>query len=170
MTQLAGPVAATTRKFGAWLTAGIAVCLLMAVGLFFWVDIPHQRVPYLNVQVLPGEVSDVEIEPDMALARPLFWAGRRPVEPEVADDTGEQAVESLQELEGVTLLGVLAKGNSYTALLNVDGKVERVRRGATVKQWDVARVTAREVHFSNRGKKSVLSLERETHQSIKLEL
>lgn len=170
MTQLVGQVAATTRKFSIWLAAGIAVCLLLAAGLFVWVDPPPQRVPYLNVQVLPDEVSDLEVKPDMVLARPLFWAERRPVELAVVDEISEQVVEEVQELEGVKLLGILVKGNSYTALLNVDGKVERVRRGATVKQWDVARVTAREVYFSNRGKKSVFSLERETHESIKLEL
>lgn len=170
MTQLVGLMAATIRKFTIWLAIGIAGCLLLAAGLFIWVDNPPQRVPYLNVQVLPSEVSNVEVEPDMALARPLFWKGRRPVEPAVVNEVSEQVVEGVQELEGVKLLGVLAKGNSYTALLNVDGRVERVRRGSTVKQWDVTRVTAREVHFSSQGEKSVLSLARETHQSIKLEL
>lgn len=170
MTQLAGLAVKAARQFGVWLTAGIAVCLAVAVCLFFWVDISTQRVPYLNVQVLPDEVSEVKTAPDETLARPLFWEGRRPVEPVVADEASEQVVESVQELEGVRLLGILAKGNNYTALLNVDGKVERVRRGGVVKQWNVTRVTGQEVHFSYQGSRSVLSLERETHQSIKLEL
>lgn len=169
MTRPTEPVMTATRQFGIWLMAGITVCLVVAVCLFFWVDSSPQRVPYLNVQVLPGEMSDVEIEPDSVLDRPLFWEGRRPLEPAVADEVSEP-VEVIQELEGVRLIGVMAKGKNYTALLDVDGKVERVQRGGVVKQWDVTRVAEQKVYFSNQGKEAVIALERETHQSIKLEL
>lgn len=170
MTQLVEPAVVITRKFTVWLLAGIAICLLVAMSLFLWVGNSPQRVPHLNVQVLPGEVSEIEIKPDRTLGRPLFWEGRRPIESVVTDDNSEPGIENALGLTGIRLLGILAKDNNYMALLNVDGKVERVWRGSMVKQWSVTRVTGQEVYFSNQGKQSMLSLERETHHSIKLEL
>lgn len=168
MSGQIGSQDAIIRAFSIWLMAAVLACGLVAVLLFVWVDTDQQRVPYLNVQVLPEELSAAEVAPDTALARPLFWAERRPVEP-VAETVQAVPEAPLQELTGVRLLGILAKGNHYTALLEVDGKVERVTQDATVKEWNVADITAREVHFSSREGGSVLSLERELHQSIKLE-
>lgn len=168
MSGQIGSQDAIIRAFSIWLMAAVLACGLVAVLLFVWVDTDQQRVPYLNVQVLPEEVSAVDVAPDAALTRPLFWAERRPVEPVMAVVEAEQPTP-LQELAGARLLGVLAKDDHYTALLEVDGKVERVTQGSTVKEWKVVDITAREVHFSSRGGSSVLSLERELHQSIKLE-
>lgn len=170
MSLGAESAAVATRKLERWLVAGIVVCILMAGVIFFWVNSESQRVPYLNVQVLPSEISGVEVDAEATLARPLFWSARRPVLGEVVDVSVEPKRIDAQALEGVQLLGILANAKTYTALIQVDGKVERVQPGAVVKQWDVAKITERKVYFNNQRQESVLSLEREIHQNIKLGL
>ncbi len=154
------------------LVAAIGVCLLIAGLLYFVVGERPSRVPYLNTQLLPNEAAADSVSPENSLERPLFWPARRPValQAEMPLDKEEAGEDELVEpLEGVRLLGIMIKGESFTALLDVEGKVVRVQQGASIKQWSVSDISAREVHFSWRGKKSVLSLEREIHQSIKLE-
>lgn len=152
------------------LLIGIVVCILIALLLFWSTGGSQERVPYLNVQLLPAEQVQLRIEPDEVLSRPLFWNTRRPVEAiEAVVDEPEVDFLEVAPLEGVRLLGIIAQGQNYIALLEVDGKVERVKRNSTVKQWRVSRITAREVQFISQGKRSLLTLEREPHDHITLE-
>ena len=153
---------------GLWIAIGLSV--LVALLLFFWVGERQGRVPYLNVNVLPTEESMARVEHEAILARPLFWEARRPVfppEPVVVETPDEPEV--VEPLDGVRLLGIIATEESHLVLLEVDGKVQRLQGGDRVKQWEVSAITARGVEFSSRGRKFALTLERETHQSIKLE-
>lgn len=167
---LLNPSRAMPRKLAAWLMLASALCLLVALCLFFWVSVAPQRVPYLNVQVLPGEITRVQVKPDRALGRPLFWAGRRPQELASLDAQDGNLVVDAEPMTGVRLLGILAKADSYIALLDVDGKVLRVQGGENIQQWTVSRVTESEVHFSSHGETAKLALQRELHQSIKLRI
>ena len=86
-------------------------------------------------------------------------------------EAAEAPAESVSDepLEGVSLLGIIAKDGRQMALLAVDGSIERVQQGATVKQWTVSDITGREVQLSSRGATTILTLEREIHESIQLE-
>lgn len=153
------------------LLAATALCVLVAGLLFFWVGDQPLRVPYLNVQLLPDEELATDVDFEASLQRPLFWETRRPVvESAIVEQVQEpEKEEVIEPLVGVRLLGILAKGDDFTALLEIEGKIERVQKGSSIKQWNVSDITGHEVHFSRQGKRSVLSLEREIHKSIKLE-
>ena len=151
------------------LMAAIAVCLVIAAAGFWWTGEDQSRVPFLNVQILPDELTLAHGVSEEIFARPLFWSTRRMAE-SVADVAEEQAASVSDEpLEGISLLGIIAKDGRQVALLAVDDSIERVQEGATVKQWTVSEITGREVQLSSRGATTILTLEREIHESIQLE-
>ena len=169
MSQVVDQGARITRRVSKGLMAAIAVCLVIAAAGFWWTGEDQQRVPFLNVQILPEELTQAQGVSDEIFARPLFWSTRRMGE-SIADAVEEQAESvAVEPLEGVSLLGIIAKDGRQMALLAVDGSIERVQEGATVKQWTVSDITGREVQFSGRGATTVLTLEREIHESILLE-
>lgn len=154
------------------LKLGLLVALVAAVMLvfllFFLVGPGTLRIPFLNVQLLPDAEVRQEVSVVAALERPLFWEQRRPVIPPVVEPEPEPEVV-IEPLEGVRLLGIMARGDQHVALLEVDGEVQRVGQGADVKQWSVSAIGPQDVQFSSRNKKSLLILKREIHESIKLE-
>lgn len=150
------------------LSAAIAVSILLAMLLWFWIDVEPVRNPYLNIEDLPStqmaSVSDV----DTVLARPLFWQGREPVlapEETVAEVDTPQA----SPLKNIKLLGIILTGDVRTALLEVDGKVISAQVGQAIQDWTVEKVTAKEVNFVAGTKQEVLTLVRERPDSIQLE-
>lgn len=168
MNQFADFGPSLVRKVSMGLLAGIACCLLIALLLFFLVGEQPLRVPSLNVQVLPEEPHLQVVVDDEILARPLFWESRRPIA-EVGETEAVDQVEQIQPLAGVRLLGIIMRGQTQTALLEVDGKPGWFREGDAIKQWRIAGLTEQEVRFSSSGGESLLTLEREVHKSVRLE-
>lgn len=161
-------VAAVSNRVTIALLVGIVLCALIAVLGFLLMGDSQARVPFLNVDILPKEQEQVTTSGQEALARPLFWPARRPVE--LAKNTEPAQPERVVPLEGVKLLGIMAKDSRYMALLEVDGAVQRVSSGAGVKQWTVSELTAREITLVAGESSVVLNLERDSHRSIKLDL
>ena len=158
-----------TQRVTYGLLLGICLCVLVTGLMFFLISDNKLNIPFLDVDILPNEQVQPHIEEHEALSRPLFWMGRRPVESLLEVD-GEGLQELVVEsLDGIKLVGVITKDAMSTALLAVNGKVERVNVGAVVKGWSVSEIHARKVHFSSRDQDTVLILKRELHPSIKLE-
>lgn len=168
MSQEQVATAKLANKVTAGLLAGVVLCMLLAVGGFLWVGGSQERTPFLNVEILPQEQEQQQALSHEALERPLFWMSRRPVEP-VESSEPEQPV-IVETLEGVQLLGIMAQKNNYMALFVVDGQVVRVRKGMKLKQWTVTGLTDQEVTLKAGANTRVIRQERQTHQSIKLEL
>lgn len=154
------------------LLAAVAGAIMLVLLLFFLTGPSALRVPYLNVQFLPETGTGQDIALEVALERPLFWEQRRPLapQPQIVEPIIEPEPEPVIEpLVGVRLLGIMARAESNVALLEVDGEVHRVVQGATIKQWEVSAIEPHEIRFTSHNKQSLLRLEREIHQSIKLE-
>lgn len=169
MSQMVDQETRITSHVSTGLIVAVAVCLVIAAARFWWTGEDQQRVPFLNVQILPEELTQAQRVSDEIFSRPLFWSTRQRVAPE--PDVVEEQPELVNEepLQGVSLLGIIAKDGRQVALLAVDGNIERVQEGATVKQWTVSDITGREVQFSGRGATTILTLEREIHENIQLE-
>lgn len=161
-------IAAVSSRVTWVLLAGIALCAVTAVLGFSLTGDNQGRVPFLNVDILPQEQELIASSGQEALTRPLFWVARRPIEP--AESAEPMQPERVAPLEGVRLLGIMARDNQYTALLEVDGKVQRVGDGVDVKQWTVSELTARKITFMAGDSSAVLTMEREPHHSIQLDL
>lgn len=158
------------RQVTLMLIFALCVCAIIAAFGFWWAGEKQERVPFLNVDILPQEQELLILSSDETLLRPLFWASRRPQEQARTELVEPVQPETVTPLEGVRLLGIIAKGNKHTALLEVDGAVIRASVGSKVKHWVVSRVTALNITFQAGSASEVLTLSRETHQSIKLEL
>ena len=169
MSQRVDQAARITSRVSKGLMLAIALCLVIAAAGFWGGGADQPRVPSLNVQILPEELAQAQGVSDEIFARPLFWSTRRMVEPEPEGTEVQEESVSSEPLEGVSLLGIIAKDGRQVALLAVDDRIERVRDGATVKGWTVSAITEREVQLSSRGAATTLTLEREIHESIQLE-
>lgn len=158
-----------SRRVSYGLLGGIAVFLSITCLIFFMLKSDTQRVPYLNIQVLPAESAGHVERYEETFSRPLFWSNRRPAE--VVNEVAVEVPEAGEHvpLEGVRLIGVITQGKVRAALLEVDGNVERASRGMQIKQWTVTDVAPRKVVLANGGKEALLVLERKIHQSIQLE-
>ncbi len=150
------------------LSAAITASILLAMLLWFWIDVEPVRTPYLNIEDLPSAQMTSVRDVDAVLARPLFWQGREPV---LASEETVAEVESQQAspLKNIKLLGIVLNGDVRTALLEVDGKVISAQVGQAIQDWTVEKVTAKEVNFVAGTKQEVLTLVRERPDSIQLE-
>lgn len=150
------------------LSAAITASILLAMLLWFWIDVEPVRTPYLNIEDLPSAQMTSVSDLDAVLARPLFWQGR---EPALASEETVAEVESQQAspLKNIKLLGIVLNGDVRTALLEVDGKVISAQVGQAIQDWTVEKVTAKEVNFVAGTKQEVLTLVRERPDSIQLE-
>lgn len=150
------------------LSAAITASILLAMLLWFWIDVEPVRTPYLNIEDLPSAKMTSVRDVDAVLARPLFWQGREPV---LASEETVAEVESQQAspLKNIKLLGIVLNGDVRTALLEVDGKVIPAQVGQAIQDWTVEKVTAKEVNFVAGTKQEVLTLVRERPDSIQLE-
>ncbi len=150
------------------LSAAITASILLAMLLWFWIDVEPVRTPYLNIEDLPSAQMTSVRDVDAVLARPLFWQGREPV---LASEETVAEVESQQAspLKNIKLLGIVLNGDVRTALLEVDGKVIPAQVGQAIQDWTVEKVTAKEVNFVAGTKQEVLTLVRERPDSIQLE-
>ncbi len=151
------------------LSAAIAVSILLAMLLWFWIDVEPVRNPYLNIEDLPSTQIAAVSDLDAVLARPLFWQGREPV---LAPEETVAEVETPQAspLKNIKLLGIVLTGDVRTALLEVDGKVMSVQAGQAIQDWTIEEVSAKEVSFVAGTKQEVLTLVRERPDSIQLEM
>ena len=151
------------------LFTAIAVSILLAILLWFWIDAEPVRNPYLNIEDLPSAQMTSVSDLDAVLARPLFWQGREPV---LAPEETVAEVETPQAspLKNIKLLGIVLTGDVRTALLEVDGKVMSVQAGQAIQDWTVEKITAKEIGFVAGAENTALSLVRQRPDSIQLDM
>jgi|LSQX01.2.fsa_nt_gb hypothetical protein len=169
MKQMTGQESRVVNLVTKGLFAAIVVCLLVAVAGFWWAGENQPRTAFMNVQILPEEQAQTRVVSGEVVDRPLFWNSRRPVALAADEKVERQPLQIAEPLQGVKLLGIIAKQPTYLALLDVDGSIERIQQGSTVKGWQVFSITDREVQLKNQGETSILTLIRDIHESIKLE-
>lgn len=155
-------------KVTAVLFVAIVVSVLLAIFLWFWVNVEPVRNPYLAIEDLPSTQMRTAVDSSEVLARPLFWLEREPL---------SQPEESVTEVEHLTaaplmstrLVGIIFSGDVRTALLEVEGKMTSVQVGQSIQGWTVETITAKEVGFVTGSEQTSLTLVRERPSSIELE-
>ena len=60
-------------KVTAVLFVAIVVSVLLAIFLWFWVNVEPVRNPYLAIEDLPSTQMRTAVDSSEVLARPLFW-------------------------------------------------------------------------------------------------
>ncbi len=91
-------------------------------------------------------------------ARPLFWEGRRPVDPvDVVAKTRNPKVKE-GSLKGVALLGVFGGGETAGIIVKVKDKRRRILLGEEIEGWTLDSVQPNEVAFSSRGRTEKMQL------------
>ena len=136
-------------KVTATLLATIAITVVLAILLWFWVDTEPVRNPYLNIEALPSAQIHTATDIDAVLARPLFWQEREPV---LAPEETVVEVETLKA----------------SPLRNIQLLVS-VQAGQVIQNWTVDKITAKEASFVAGDEQTALSLVRERPDSIQLE-
>lgn len=156
-------------KVTAVLSVAIAVAILLAVLLWWFIDVAPVRNPFLNIEELPSAQMESAQDVEAVLARPLFWHGRQP--DKILDDAAEDDLEAVavSPLKEIKLLGIILTGNVRTAILSVEGAVMSVQKGHAVQGWTVDKITAKEVVFVADADETSLSLVRQRPESIQLE-
>lgn len=92
-------------------------------------------------------------------ARPLFWDSRRPVAPiAVVAGPVEAQPKTAAKLEGVNLRGVFGVGDSLGVIAEVDGKLQRIHVGESVKGWALKDFMGGEAQFESAGTTDSLPL------------
>ena len=92
------------------------------------------------------------------LARPLFWEGRRPLQPIEVVAVDKEVAASAGKLKGVTLLGVFGGGEAGGIIVKVKDKRRRVMVGEEINGWELDDVQPTEVFFSADGETRTLQL------------
>lgn len=145
------------------------VALLFMVGLWLVVGMvrlglnggPAPLFPAadsLAVQSLSLEEPLSSADATRILERPLFWEGRRPLAPPpvvAAQPTRQAPVK----LEGVTLQGVYGAGDALGLIATVDGALQRIGRGQSVKGWQLSAYEDGVASFVSGGRTATLPLE-----------
>jgi hypothetical protein len=112
------------------------------------------RVKALGLeQPLDAESSEMVVE------RPLFWAGRRPIEVVPVREVAPAKPTGTGKLEGVTLHGVYGQGASLGAIATVDGRLTRISADRPVKGWRLVSYDEGQVTFEKGGRRQTLPLE-----------
>lgn len=121
-----------------------------------------------------GEESTVEAEGDAdfvgrldldqldtIVARPLFWASRRPLEEVEMDSAPVNASAGDDEdLSDVQLIGVYRAGPNSGVIVLVDGVRERVRLNGLIKGWQLNALEANSASFVDQsGREQTVQLE-----------
>ena len=77
------------------------------------------------------------------LARPVFFASRRPLEPrtDVAAADAEAEVKKAGSLEGLKVLGIVENGEQSSVIVSLKGEQRRLLKGQSIAGWRLAEVT-----------------------------
>ena len=140
------------------LMAAIGV-IRMAMGSEPAVVLPAQDT--LSVRTLRLDESLDSTVATAILERPLFWEGRRPLEPPPVV-TGPTKTRAQAKLAGVSLQGVYGSGESLGLIATVDGKFRRIVSGQSVKGWQFTSYENGVATFSSGGRETTLELELDT--------
>ena len=113
------------------------------------------RVPAVSAPAAVAAAERNEI-----ISRPLFWVGRRPVEPGpvVAEPGPEQ--DGSKELKEVKLVGLFGGGDTAGAIVLVKGKKQRILRDGSLEGWTLETIGPEKAVFTRGARREALGLER----------
>ncbi|WP_151702570.1 hypothetical protein [Nitrincola alkalilacustris] len=131
-------------NFARCVTAFAAVLTLVFISLFVWgwfqVKLTSAPEPWLPA---PESLSAVMVSPpegevragEEVLARPLFWAGRRPYVAPDAPQVVQAGSAGVDVLDKTRLLGAYVAQGAAGVILDVDGSRERIQVGDELGGW-----------------------------------
>lgn len=96
------------------------------------------------------------------IGRPVFWPGRRPVDPVALREDVQSGQEEVGELREVKLVGVFGTGAEAGIIALVNGKKRRILLGESIAGWKLDSINAIGGQFSNDGRRETLTLQRGT--------
>ncbi|MHA7816240.1 MAG: hypothetical protein ACX93N_07175 [Pseudohaliea sp.] len=132
----------------------LAFYLLLRVAMATDIEPVAPAPDSVRVATLAGAGELPVAEREAMLARPLFWAGRRPEElPEepVAVAEAEQPGKPAPRMKGVTVRGIYGSGETGGVILSVKDRQLRVAVGEAVDGWRLERVTGDRAVFISAG-------------------
>ena len=113
----------------------------------------------LATQDLSLQEPLTDIDVTRILERPLFWQGRRPLAPPAPVTASKPKSRAPAKLEGITLQGAYGTGESLGLIATVDGALQRIVVGQSVKGWQFTGYEAGAATFSSGGRRATLDLE-----------
>ena len=113
----------------------------------------------LATQDLSLQEPLTDIDATRILERPLFWQGRRPLAPPAPVAASKPKPRAPAKLEGITLQGAYGAGESLGLIATVDGTLQRIVVGQSVKGWQFTSYEAGVATFASGGRRATLDLE-----------
>lgn len=154
----------------------LTLLLVVSIGFFFalaallWLKTEGDylralRLPEFQLPVLSGSESGAD-NLEAVLERPLFWAGRRPVESPT--EVAPTAVEP--NADGIRVIGTLLQGSTHSALLAIGDGVVRVSVGSELPGgWKITSVASGRVRMSNGSRVAEMEVLRPRSDTVHLE-
>lgn len=113
----------------------------------------------LATQALSLQQPLTDSDATRILERPVFWESRRPLAPPAPVAAPKPKPRAPAKLEGITLQGAYGTGDSLGLIATVDGKLQRIVVGQSVKGWQFTGYEAGVATFSSGGRRATLNLE-----------
>ena len=149
----------------AWAAVAAGVALLLIVSL--WTPdvepIMPERAALIDDTPTPGEPDSVGSSNGF-VNRPLFLSSRRPVAPlEEAPELAQLETineDVVEQIEGVTLLGIFSSGDASGVIVSEKGVGHRrIFEGDQLQGWELVGVESRGAVFSGEGKIARLDMQ-----------
>ena len=122
-----------------WVAGGLLVALILAWILpeLKW-QVPSPIRPDIpQISDRPAGDNDAVMPSGDAVARPPFWASRRPVAEEAPVAEGEEE----NDIDGAIIVGLLRRdGNPVVIIRQVDGKSRRIVAGQELSGWKLTTI------------------------------
>lgn len=147
------------------LLLGLLLCLQLAYGglRLVMMDAPEPVAPAADSLTVPVVLSPQTVTAEQRneiLARPLFWAGRRALDPVATrEDPGEQQGGDAG-ISGVKLVGIFGAGDTAGIIALVKGQKRRILVGGSLDGWTLEKVAPDSGVFARAGQRETLSLQR----------
>lgn len=161
----ADPLRTQRRLELAALLLGLVICLQLVFGLIGLAVSPgpgaiEPAADSLRVPAVSAARVVAAAERNEIISRPLFWVGRRPLEPGpvIAPPGSEQ--EGSKDLKEVKLVGLFGGGDTVGAIVLVKGEKQRILRGEAVAGWTLETIGSGDAVFARDARRESLALER----------
>lgn len=108
---------------------------------------PPSAMPLNAAVLVPFQIKQAVLDSNLLNAiieRPLFVAERRPV----TEKTAGEVNATVDIFNDVKLVGILGQGAQSVVIVNIGGKVRRVRYGEQLEGWTLQQVDGRVARFA----------------------
>ncbi len=157
-----------------FVVASVILLILLAVQAHYGQQYRDQYVQELlgvqsagfEMQEMPSYHANEQAIDDYAtlIERPLFFKGRRPIEPGEAEETQTRAAQGVAKDIGLNLVGIINTPNNTYALFNNprakpdEEKFPRYQQGEKIKGWLVQEIKHDRVIIAANGSTEEISL------------